>query len=325
MVDLKRLVIFSRLVSMIRSTRFLLIVSAFLLASRAVAQQNRPQLTITVRIAEVTEDAALATGVLDFLNSLAIKPLAGVDTFSTGAVIRTRVDGSVAAQNILVRGDSNRPLTTVLTETQSTLLIKALEQRRGCDLLTMPKVTTLSGRQAQLKVVDIKYVLTSITQPLPGSNEKAHGKTEPVELGPVVDVVPEVMSDGFTIHLTVTGTVKEFLGYEGKADTVSSTGPAPKYRLRQTATTAKVWDGQTLLITGGVTPSESMTMDKVPVLGDAPIIGPLFRHSSTRKEHKRLFFLITPTLIDPAGNPIHTPEDLPFTTDKVPVQGRQPL
>ena len=306
------------------TTRYLLMVVGLFLAPFALAQQ-RQQLTITVRIAEVTEDAGLATGLLDFLNPLAIKPLPGIDTFSTGVVVRTRVDGSVAAENILIRGDANRPLTTVLTENQSSLLIKALEQRPGCDLLTMPKVTTLSGRQAQLKVVDIKHVLTSITQPVAASNEKAHGKTEPVELGPVVDVIPEVMSDGFTIHLTVAGTIKEFLGYEGKSDTVSATGPAPKYRLRQIATTAKVWDGQTLLISGGVTPSESMTMDKVPVLGDAPVIGPLFRHRSTRREHKRVFFLITPTLIDPAGNAIHAPNELPFTTNRVPVQGRQGL
>lgn len=311
---------------MLTSTHYLLVVAVMFLASLALAQERAPQqLTITVRIAEVTEDAGLATGLLHFLSPLAIKPLAGIDTFSTGVVIRTRVDGSVAAENILVRGESNRPLTTVLTESQSSLLIKAFEQRPGCDLLTMPKVTTLSGRQAQLKVVDIKHVLTSITQPMAASNAKAHNKTEPVELGPVVDVVPEVMSDGFTIHLTVTGAVKEFLGYDGNSDTVSSTGPAPRYRLRQTATTAKVWDGQTLLMSGGVTPSESKTMDKVPVLGDTPIIGPLFRHSSTRKEHKRLFFLITPTLIDPAGNPIHDQGQLPFTTNSVPVQGRQSL
>ena len=309
---------------MIPFPRHLLVSLALLIGPLAVAQQG-PQLTITVRIAEVTEDAGLATGLLDFLNPLGIKGAPGIDTFSTGVVVRTRVDGSVAAENILIRGHANRPLAAVLTEPQSTLLIKALEQRHGCDLLTMPKVTTLSGRQAQLKVVNIQHVLTSITQPVAASNEKAHGKTEPVELGPIVDVIPQVMSDGFTIHLTVTGTVKEFLGYEGNPDTVSSSGPAPRYRLRQTATTAKVWDGQTLLISGGVTPSESKTMDKVPVLGDTPIIGSFFRHSSTRKQHRRLFFLITPTLVDPAGNPIHDPGQLPFTTNSVPVQGRQSL
>src|SRR4030095_10471537 len=53
-------------------------------------------------------------------------------------------------------------LTGILTDPQFRFVVKALEQRGGTDLLSAPEVTTMSGRQAQIKVVDIKYIVTDL-------------------------------------------------------------------------------------------------------------------------------------------------------------------
>ena len=60
--------------------------------------------------------------------------------------------------------------------------------------------------------------------------------------------------------------------------------------------------------------------DSVPLLGDLPLVGGLFRSQSKTISKKNLLVFITPTLIDPAGNRIHSEDEMPFTRDNVPQQ-----
>ena len=53
-------------------------------------------------------------------------------------------------------------LTGILTDPQFRVVIRALEQRTGVDLITAPKVTTMSSRQAQIKAVDVRYIVTDL-------------------------------------------------------------------------------------------------------------------------------------------------------------------
>ena len=53
-------------------------------------------------------------------------------------------------------------LTGLLTDPQFRLVIRALEQRRGVDLLSAPRITTMSGRQAQVKVVRVETIATGL-------------------------------------------------------------------------------------------------------------------------------------------------------------------
>jgi len=60
--------------------------------------------------------------------------------------------------------------------------------------------------------------------------------------------------------------------------------------------------------------------DGVPVLGDLPLVGPLFRRESRNTQKRNLLVFITPTLIDPAGNRIHSEEEMPFAREIIPHQ-----
>jgi general secretion pathway protein D len=152
----------------------------------------------------------------------------------------------------------------------------------------------------------------------------------------VLDVVPYVNADGYTIQMTLLPTLKEFLGYDdpgqfvAQVQSVGSTGPAqqaltqptplPKFRLRQVATTAMVWDGQTVVLGGLIAENVQKQKDKVPVLGDLPLLGRFFRSESSISMKKNLVIFVTPTLIDPAGNRLHTDEELPFAQRSIPAQ-----
>jgi general secretion pathway protein D len=152
----------------------------------------------------------------------------------------------------------------------------------------------------------------------------------------VLDVVPYVSADGYTIQMTIIPTIKEFVGYDletAKLFTAQAQGvggginsgitqqtPLPIFRLRQVVTSAIVWDGQTVVLGGLISENVMKTKDKVPLLGDLPIAGRLFRSESAITKKKNLLIFVTPTIIDPAGNPVHSPDDMPFAQATVPQQ-----
>jgi len=153
--------------------------------------------------------------------------------------------------------------------------------------------------------------------------------TQALSLGQVLDVVPFVSADGYTIQLNVVPTLTEFLGYDQEVARQFRTvvpglpvqdTPLPRFRVRQVATTAIVWDGQTVVLGGLIAETGKKTREKVPVLGDIPFLGRLFRSEAADSTKKNLMIFVTPTIIDPAGNRIHSPENLPYDPDRVPEQ-----
>ena len=75
------------------------------------------------------------------------------------------------------------------------------------------------------------------------------------------------------------------------------------------------------LLLGGLLLDQTTKMkDKVPFLGDMPYVGRLFRSESTSSKKTSLVIFVTPTIIDPAGNRVHSEEDLPFAQTTIPKQ-----
>lgn len=152
--------------------------------------------------------------------------------------------------------------------------------------------------------------------------------TQPYELGPVLDVVPYVLADGVTIKLDLIPSIREFVGYDPQpnlpavttANTVLVPMVLPRFRIRQVVTSVHVWDGQTVILGGLIAEDSIKTKDKVPMLGDLPLVGRLFRSEANSTRKKNLLIFVSPTIIDPAGNRMHNDEDMPFAAQGIPPQ-----
>lgn len=153
--------------------------------------------------------------------------------------------------------------------------------------------------------------------------------TQPVETGPILDVVPYVLSDGYTINLALIPSVTEFTGYEtpppipdvtGNLNVVQLPVILPSFTVRQVVTTVNVWDNQTVVIGGLVSSSVLSTKDKVPAIGDLPLVGRLFQSQQKTTVKKNLMIFVTATIVDPAGNRVHSDDDLPFAQTSIPPQ-----
>jgi general secretion pathway protein D len=245
--------------------------------------------------------------------------------------------------------------TGILTDPQFRVVLRAMEQRDGADLLNEGQVTTLSGRQAQMSVVDQQFIITgndtgnnnnnnnSGAQTTPSNGNTViqntpitiNYTTQPLPFGSTLDVVPYVSADGYTIQMTLIPTVTEFVGYDdpgpfvpkAQLSTSSAIGvpvtgvlPLPRIRVRQVTTSAIVWDGQTIVLGGLITENVARVKDRVPILGDVPFVGRLFRNESNQTQKKSLIIFVTPTIIDPAGNRFHSEDELPFAQSAIPAQ-----
>jgi general secretion pathway protein D len=153
--------------------------------------------------------------------------------------------------------------------------------------------------------------------------------TQQVEIGPILDVVPYVLSDGYTINLTLIPSLTDFNGYDTPPNIASVTGSLnvvqlpvilPNFSIRQVVATVNVWDNQTVVIGGLISSQVENTSDKVPVLGDIPLVGNLFQSNSKSTVKKNLMIFVTATIVDPAGNRVHSDDELPFAQSAIPEQ-----
>jgi Zn-dependent protease with chaperone function len=204
--------------------------------------------------------------------------------------------------------------------------------KTGWELLAESAVTVTNGDRILLK----------FNSP-PRSRNPAEpiGSTIEGDILPDLLVEPAVMRDGYSISLNLVQTVQEFVGYdlhgEPDVDYVPSSGvnpppqylqrdrtPAPVYQYRYATNSLTVWDGQTMMVSGLTATNSSSprisSQHKVPLLGDLPIAGRLFQTQGPLTPQKQLMILITPTVMDENGKPVHDPKIMPFSENDAPHQ-----
>ena len=213
-------------------------------------------------------------------------------------------------------------------------MLHNLEQSKGTETLAEPEVTTVNDRQTQMRATEIISVINGINPQArrpPGVSATNVMQIMQIETGPVLDVIPHLMGDGYTLNLNVTAGVTEFTGYDEQGKTniaiVYVDGrkqqvniPIPQITTRELKTNLRVRDGQTILL-GGVS-HETLVQHKeqVPGSGSRPTGESRFREQTTRIVKKQLLVLITATLVDPAGNRIHGDDEMSPARTGIPPQ-----
>jgi general secretion pathway protein D len=215
-------------------------------------------------------------------------------------------------------------LSSILTNPELTMILHALEQKGGTDLLSSPRVTTRSGVNAQIKIVQeiiypTEFESQSVGDLIAGTASSATGMAldpyrsrppipgsfETREIGVILNATPTVGPDGYTIDLTLVPEVAEFVRWidYGAADLYPILQPV--FASRNVTTSIVLWDGQTVVMGGLIRDQTTSVDDKIPLLGDLPILGHLFRNKGKHSEKQNLVIFVTAKLVDPAGNPIH--------------------
>jgi len=221
-------------------------------------------------------------------------------------------------------------LTGVVGEFDVSAVVRALAQKQGTDLLSSPRITVLSGNPATITVAqEMRYPQSygEIQSQVgsgsgTGTGVSAAGVTitsgTPQEfatrnVGVELKVTPTVEEDDYSISLDLNPRVTEFEGfveYGGPSIAISSgvtvTVPPgfyqPIFSVRDISTRVTIWDGATLVM-GGLTREEVKRVhDKVPLLGDIPLLGRLFRSQGESTQKRNLLIFVTANLVSPGGS-----------------------
>ena len=251
-------------------------------------------------------------------------------------------------------------LAGVFTNPQFQVVIRALNQKKGIDLLSAPRVTTKSGQRAIVEVIrEFRYPKT-YTQPQVPSISST---TTTLVAGPVpvvvtpttpqdwetrntgvtLEVEPVVGGDATTIDLNLVPQVVEFEGFINYGSPINAIGVntiggvlstsvpveltanvinQPVFSTRKVTTSVSVYDGQTVVLGGLMREDVQKTEDKVPILGDIPLVGRAFRTNVEQHNKKNLIMFVTARIVTPAGVPLNEEEEeglLPPELPQVPA------
>ena len=207
--------------------------------------------------------------------------------------------------------------------------INALNQMNTQDVLSSPRITTLNGQQATIKMVlEVYYPstytqsqLTSTTSTTTNGNSSGTGYTyvspfptfgSATELGISLTVTPEVDVARRTITMDMQPIVQSFAGWtEYRYNLAGAVGKLlpeqiikkPKIAQRTINTKVTIYDGETIVL-GGIIKDEIISVnDKIPVLGDIPLVGRFFMSQGSSGTKTNLLIFLTCRLVKPDGAP----------------------
>ena len=163
-------------------------------------------------------------------------------------------------------------------------MIQALASQNKIKVLSRPNITTMSGEEAE--------ILIGGELPIPTSKD-GEISVEWKPYGIKLKIKPQVDQES-----KITSKVEaEVSGIDASVSVPTSAGKIPGLISRKASTMLSVPDGQTMAIGGLMNSDESKVITKVPILGDIPIIGEFFKHTSNSKDKRELMILITPTIV----------------------------
>lgn len=170
-------------------------------------------------------------------------------------------------------------------------ILSAIAEQGEMRILSSPTISTLNNQKAIIRVgnQDVFFVTgavatqTTVTQTI---------QPMTIDIGIILDVTPQIAEDGtiiMNIHPSITEKTGEKVTPDGKTT-------FPLLSVRETDTTVRVQDGQTILIAGLMQEKKEESRTGVPGLRSIPLLGNLFRYKTESKRNTELVIMITPTL-----------------------------
>jgi len=236
-------------------------------------------------------------------------------------------------------------ITALLTSENARAVLQALETRRDADVLGEPEITSLSGRRDQMRATEVTTIVTNIAFHDNSTDENdirsyaIEPQTTPLETGPILDAVPRVLDDHYTIDLTATGSLIEFLGYASATNAVGDGWPSdwpnavtnatgervnlpvilPVVQIRSSSTHVNLRDGQTVVLSLSQAQARQVAFNGQGTWREA-LVAQYIERAKKKNGQTEVLAFITVTIIDPAGNRIHNDDGMLLAPGALPPQ-----
>ncbi len=206
--------------------------------------------------------------------------------------------------------------TNIIHGSDLNATISALEQSGESQTLSAPRLTVLNNRPATISDGQVQYyyeeysVATAVGQYYSASSWVPSGKPTKVTAGAELNVMASISGDGRSILLALNPRVNtsvQLVPYatltqpSGNGSNSSFTISLPQYRTQELSTRMVVKSGETVVMGGVLEREKSTYVESVPVLGDIPILGALFRRRTELDTPRYLLIFVTATIVKDTG------------------------
>ncbi len=264
-----------------------------------LSKQIKQQVLIDVRILTVKFDDSTTSGVdwsqLYGLQNMTINSLAmaqkNVATYTfdaaEGITAPTFGDGAPKNANVI----------NITANTQVSEVVKFLSTQGDVKSISSPRVMTLNNQPALISVgKELFYKLksTSALGSGEGSNTAEGETVDSVFAGIVLDITPEIDEDG-TIILKINPSITDTI--EDVATGIATRNIPPDLIRRQISSVIRVKDGEHAILGGLIFSREGIKVNKVPLLGDLPLLEYAFKREEKINAVEELVFIITPHIV----------------------------
>ena len=167
-------------------------------------------------------------------------------------------------------------------------IVTALKRDTESNVLSFPSVVTLDNEEAKLSVGQEIPITTG--EAIGDNFQNAFRTVTREQVGVILEVTPQI-NEGGTVTMKIRQETSSVAGQIINTSTDLITNK------REIETTATVDDGGILVIGGLIDQTDSLSQDKVPILGDIPLAGNLFRTTSKSRERRNLMVFLRPSII----------------------------
>ena len=177
-----------------------------------------------------------------------------------------------------------------------TMLLNAFATQGKVNVLASPRVTAMNNEPAIMRIGTQDVFFTTTTQVNPETGLVLQSTVTPQSLteGITLSVTPQISADGI-IQMNLNPSITEKTGVA----TSRLGDQVPIVSVRETDTLVRVRQGETIVIAGLMQDRNTTDTAKVPVLGDVPGLGNLFRRTEKHRGKTDLVILLSPTIMGP--------------------------
>ena len=250
---------------------------------------DRPakQVYVEALVLEISDDGLKDLGV-----QWSIKK--GDQAFSLGSLISVPLGGSAFS---FVR-DSTQNITPSVVQAR----VNALVQANKAEILSRPSVITLDNRQATIRVgTDIPVATSKDAGGSTADSSRVAFSFQYIPTGILLNVRPRVSDDLQEISMLIDATVSATVPGEDlqvlDPATHIALASAPTISTRRVQTYARIRDNQPLIIGGLMSRNQVKSIDRVPFLGEIPVLGALFGHTNVQDQKREVIIVLTPSVV----------------------------
>jgi len=240
--------------------------------------QPQPQVHISVIMAAVRLDETMQLG-FDWDLQMGFE-------WDTENVLNAGTFLGTVGQN----GFLNGGLNLAVTGGDVKFFLQALQSKGNLEVIARPTITAMDNHLAMINIAERVPYLTNTRITDSGA---VINSIDYEEVGVILEVTPRISPDGFILM----DVKPELSSQSGTSLDLGGGASSPIFSQRTASTTVSVRDGQSIVIGGLIDTSKDRIETKIPLLGDIPVLGRLFRRTVDEDRRTEFLMILTPRII----------------------------